>query len=69
MKQDLVQMSAAAAGQRTLIDAKMKEFEGYRLVGEFKAAEECRRATHDLLDAWFDAQGAFAEDVRRGRFL
>jgi hypothetical protein len=60
---------SALNGQRALLEAKMKEFEGLRMIGNMAAAEKCREDAHALLDAWFDGQASFAEDVRRGRYM
>lgn len=57
------------SGQRSLIEAKMKEFEGLRQIGDKFAAEKCREEAHAFLDAWFDAQGEFAEHLRAGRYF
>lgn len=59
---------AKAAGQRALLDAKVSEFEGLRLIGNKPAADKCREDAHALLDAMFDGKGEFAEQVRLGRF-
>lgn len=56
------------AGQRTLVEAKMKEFEALRLIGDKLAAERCREEAHTVLDAWFDGQGELADDLRRGKY-
>lgn len=55
-------------GQRALIEAKMKEFEGMRLIGDMATAETIREQAHALLDAWFDGQASLAENLRRGRY-
>lgn len=59
---------ARTTGQKTLIEAKMKEFEGLLLVGNSKAADAIREETHTLLDSYFDSQGEFVELVKQGKF-
>ena len=56
-------------GQRALIEAKMKEFEGLHLIGNRNDAERCREDAHALLDAWFDGQAELAGNIRRGRYM
>lgn len=55
-------------GQRALIEAKMKEFEGHRLIGNRMTADACREEAHTLMDAWFDGQADVAEIMRRGGY-
>lgn len=68
MARGLMSDLTALNGQRALIDAKMKEFEGFRMIGNKSAAEKCREEAHSLMDAWFDGQASFSEDMRRGRY-
>lgn len=57
-----------AMGQRALLDAKIKEFEGLRFVGDVAGAELCRDHAHTLLDSLLDEQAEFAVYVRRNGF-
>jgi hypothetical protein len=60
---------SSLGGQRALVEAKMREFEGLRMIGHKDAAEKCREDAHSLLDSWFDAQGEMAEHLRAGKYL
>lgn len=53
-----------SAGQRSLIDAKIKQFEGLRFIGDKIAADRCREEAHALLDAHFDCQAELVQAVR-----
>lgn len=57
-------MAFRAIGQRALVEAKMEEFRGHRLIGNGAAAEKCREEAHDLLDCYFDGQVELAELIR-----
>lgn len=69
MSPELAELSAKIGGQKTLVEAKMKEFEGYMMVGNGAAADKVREETHALLDSYFDSQAEAISAMRRGKFL
>ena len=62
----LDEMVTRSVGQRALIEAKMKEFEGLLLIGNDRAADACREDVHSLVDAFFDSQAQFIAAAMKG---